>query len=183
MIVVPTKGASRLSFQRVKTAGDAQRFAAATSGFQAMLSATATDDTYVLPFPYLVGDSQLMVYVLESGAARQLPNKTLVDAEELAGNISAGEKTAILDAGHFVEVDSVTVDVNDILGTDVIWFAIPHTSVPGLSTNRIIVDGQADRVAIRLLGAGDGLEYTTPDGQKGRLFVTNAHQVVTQKLL
>lgn len=192
MLVQRTANSSRPSYERLNTAGDAHRFATATQGFQTVIRA---DDTlpevedegggmylFTLPFSYLLASNQIEVYSMSAGAADKLINKAVLDAAEAAGTISAANNTTLSSALYFEEVTSEQVRLFNVSGGEFIWFIIPHTSVPGLTENKLTVASQSDRTAIVLKGPGDAIIMTTPDGQLSRVSVTNNHNLIAEPL-
>jgi len=189
----PNADPTRRSFERLNTAGDAHRFAAATTGYQTVMRANdigygpvvdlgGGSYEFTLPFSYLVATNQLEVYIISAGTANKLINTSVLAAADTANYIATADKTTIEAGPYFEESTGEMVIVHNIILDDLIWFLIPHTSVPGISQNRVTVAPQSDRTALKFLGSGDGWEYVTPDGQPGRVYVTNNHQLVAEKL-
>jgi len=173
-------------FDRLPTEGDASRFYAAEAGQRLMVHVDTTDtlpngdaivtseggDTYLfrLPFSYLVGSRQLMVMIPEATAYAagdalflQMPS---VDERNVAVAGWTGPASSYYST-YYEEISSSTVRVYGLADPPgVVWFVVPHTSLPATHRNKVIVRDQGDNEGIELLGDGDGIVLRSPDGRK-----------------
>ena len=179
--VYKTPGSTRLSFTRDKTPNEKFRFLAATTGYRfiaqfgtsASLSITGGGVGEVtLPFEYFVGKQQLAVYLVDPTTGNKTP---IVDEDEYlaaqsAGDVSSPAADLVAAAYVYREITKNQIEINRIspganpMTTEVVEIWVPHTSIPGISQDRIVVDNQTDDVAIQLKGANDGIEFVSPGG-------------------
>jgi hypothetical protein len=170
-------------FEKVRTEGDEARFVSSETGHsqiihrddsgrvQAYLSATPPYYEFTLAFRYIVGKKQLRVGVIDytNGHTSYLLSLTDIQAARTDSGwpVSPVPDLDVNTIQHFAEVSDSVVRVYN-LGTDkLLWFNVPHTSLPAASRNRIIVNEQGDGIAEEYLGDGNGLLLRSRDGTKG----------------
>lgn len=177
-------------YQKISTEGDAYRFVTAEAGVAQIIykndpvrvtagsGGAVTWRDFVLDAPYLVGVNQLEVFLLSNtnGLMNRIPNKLSLDQ----GRAAQGTNwpSGLLDPAtasicSFEELTYNTVRVYNMpaAGFDTVLFSIPHTSLPGALRERVQIKRQGDRVAIELLGDGDGIVLRSEGGKKGILRV------------
>lgn len=176
--VYATPGSTRLSFTRDKTPNEKFRFLAATTGYRfigefgtsASLSIAGGIGTVNLPFEYFVGKKQLEVYIIDPLTGFKTP---VVNEDDYNDAVTAGDvATTLAAAGAYVyrEITKNQIEINQTtpagnpMTTEIVEIWVPHTSIPGISQDRIVVDNQTDDVAIQLKGANDGIEFVSPGG-------------------
>jgi len=179
--VYATPGSTRLSYTRDKTPNEKFRFLAATTGYRfiaqfgnppnsSALSITGGVGEVTLPFEYFVGKQQLAVFLIDPVTGFKTP---IVNEDEYNAAVTAVDvNTALTAAGAYVyrEITKNQIEVNQTtpagnpMTTEIIEVWVPHTSIPGISQDRIVVDNQTDDVAIQLKGANDGIEFVSPGG-------------------
>lgn len=180
-------GSSQQAYKKDKVPNEQFRFLTATTGFSYMdrqgavnstMLAGVAGSTVTLPFNYLVGQKQLMVFLLTPAAAgvgNRLPifNKTDYDAALAAGTVDLAIGANVY---SFTELTKNTVFINrsgGVVAGDTFEFFVPHTSVPGQNRSRIVIDDQVDSVALQLLGYNDGFELRSPNGLAFIATITN----------
>jgi hypothetical protein len=137
---------------------------------------------FVLKFKYLVGKNQLMVNQISipSGFMRGILSREALEQarQDWAGWTNPPYDTILDPAGEDVRTfEEMADDVVRVYnpGQDKIFaFIVPHTSLQAVSRTRITVDNQGDNRAVVLLGEGDGIVFTSPNGRKGILRMNNA---------
>ena len=188
-------------FDRISTEGDASRFVNAERGFREMIHVDNTDQlsdgTYVvttegsigahlfqLSFSYIVGAKQLQVFIPDTGQFTdnnrvQFVKVPSIDEYTLM-TVWTGPNEANLQT-YFEEISSGTVRVYGLPNPPgMVLFEVPHTSLPAVNRNKLVVDDQGDNQAIELLGSGDGIILRAPNGSKRLLRIDNNGQVVTE---
>lgn len=179
--VYATPGATRLSYTRDKTPNEKFRFLAATTGYRfiaqfgtsASLNITGGGVGEVtLPFEYFVGKSQLVVYQVNftTGAKTPIISEDDYLAAQTAGDVSSPGADLVAGAYVYREITKNQIEINRInpganpMTTEVVEIWVPHTSIPGISQDRLVVENQTDDVAIQLKGPNDGIEFVSPGG-------------------
>jgi len=179
-------------YRKVDTEGDAYRFVTAEAGSTQIIhkndttvlpdgrqrvTVGATWRDYVLEFPYLIGIDQLEVHIVDNtnGVMSRLPGRITIERARAAWLPPGSWPSALLDPAslslcYFEELSSDTVRVYNLLsGYDTVHFSLPCTSLQGAVRERVQVKAQSDKIAIELLGDGDGLVLHAPGGKRGML--------------
>lgn len=168
-------------YRKVATDGDAYRFVTSDAGYseliynadpaRVVISATWRD--FTLSFPYLVGTNQLEVHVVSNltGLAERLFSKAVLDEAKRVNGSWPGALLNPAAVCHFEEIayNKVRVHRPPSPGKDVFMFSIPHTSLSGALRDRVQVKQQGDRIAVELLGDGDGIMLRSEGGRRGML--------------
>lgn len=192
MFVLRRRTTALPSFYKNKVAGQQISFQSITSGrwhlFEFAASTAPTDRTargiisdgpvansivLQLPFAYFVGLKHLQMYQVDAatGALTRVLRKTDYPA---AGAVNAGALVyAALGAGAvtFEERSSNSVFIYNTFAGDIFMIGYGHTSAPASLGKKVLVENQADNIAIEMQGAGDGIVFVTPDGRRARLTV------------
>jgi hypothetical protein len=172
-------------FNRVETEGDAARFYSAEAGQRLVIhidsEETLDDETpivtheggttylFQLPFQYLVGSRQLQVWIPEitAYAADKIVFTPIASVDER--NVAAAGWTgpsASFFATWFEELSSSSVRIYGLDSPGIVMFVVPHTSLPAVNRNKVIVRDQGDNEAVELLGDGDGVIMRSPNGRR-----------------
>ena len=176
--VYATPGATRLSYVRDKTPNEKFRFLSATTGYRFVAQFGTSPSLAIaggvgevdLPFEYFVGKHQLTVYLVDPVTGDKAP---IVNEDDYLAAVSDGDvATALTAAGAYVyrEITKNQIEVNQTtpagnpMTTEIIEVWVPHTSIPGITQDRIVVENQTDDIAIQLKGANDGIEMVSPSG-------------------
>lgn len=177
-------------YHKVSTEGDAYRFVTAESGIAQIIhkndpiravagsgSGGVTWKDFTLDAPYLIGVDQMEVFLVSNtnGMMTRIPNSlTLYQARQANPSWpSALLNPALSGVVSFEEIayDKVRVYNIPASGYDAILFSVPHTSLPGALRERVQIKRQGDRIAIELLGEGDGIVLRSEGGKRGLLRV------------
>jgi len=157
-----------------------------TPGTYGGIVVTAANPLITLPFEYLVGLRQLEVYVMD--IADHEPYRLFSEEEyNIALNgtfIDVGADADTVGSAYFKEIDNTTVQIINAPTTliDKIYvFTVPHTSLPGATTERIVVKNQLVDNAIELQGPGNGIIFTSPNGTRYYLGATDAGKLILKE--
>jgi len=178
-------------YEKITSEGDAANFSAEAPGKRAVFKFNSLPvgdfNKYVtieLPFAFLLNQNQLEVYwemtdrlvspVAYQGFARLI-------TRELAEQLDTFDPNADV---YYEEVDSSQIRVYNIgslsprpffnndpsqIGpgsSNAFLCSVPHTSIPATRENRVVVENQGDNTAVELLGAGDGIVFTSVSGRR-----------------
>ena len=190
-------------FEKVPTEADSVSLTAEQGGQRwvtpwgsGSLNSTGTELTIDLPFNYLLNKNQLEVYWQTTTSTDNRVYGRILD-QQTAESLATFDP--LLDV-YYEEVSSSRVILHNIGklqpqpffngdpalpgpgANNTLLFSVPHTAAPATNTNRLIVDNQGDNVAVELLGAGDGIMFTTRTGKKILLRPDDGEGIIVSEL-
>jgi len=192
--VIQRKGTAGRSFYRDRSNVEQLQFVSATSGDAHVFENTAVvaDQTargisvvgattidVRLPFAYFLGLKQLGVYLFDFSTGELVPLLRRADYPPVGPLVDTALGGA---ARTYDELSSRDVRIYNTTPGDIFWVGFVHTAAPATLREKILVANQADNIGMEFEGAGDGLVFKSPDGERHRLLINNGGNVSTEKL-
>ncbi len=178
-------------YEKVPTAGDNSKLVQEAPGrevamtvLQAVYDTAENTLTFTLPFSFLLGQKQLLVYWeasdlvnnVHTGFQRILNRATLETLpsfneavtphyiESTPNTVVVHNANSLSPAPYVGDINTTGPGINNSF-----LFTVPHTAKPGSNDDRVIVENQGDNVAIELKGSGDGILLTASNGKQAIL--------------